>query len=270
LGFPFEDSVIELRRTCHQARRVPLIVLAWATKYIPGRLSPYGLDDPAMTFDAYAVFAHRGGSDEVNHRAFLPCPWLTYRVFSTKLVEKRRSNIVLLQYIHRSFHSRRQRRSEFTATQMPTNVPCGKSLRSQPVASSRHLDLVLHLRQASLVKTRKQGPRRQLRHSTHAAVHPIGWIHGLLPASRAKTPHAPHRPEGFRFRSDVATSGDNGSRPPNAARFDLASQALGRSRAPRANIHRRCFPKNRALSFANHPFCRAAPSDRSLRATTAS
>jgi hypothetical protein len=115
--------------------------------------------------------------------------------------------------------------------------------------SSWRPELARGLRQASLVQVRCKSHDDSSTAPTLAAVHPIGWIHGLYPASRVKTllthvgPKAsdPERHRHHRWHQ-VSINDTQVRFQPNKLWLAEASQGpsdVGRSRAPEANICRR-------------------------------
>ena len=86
-----------------------------------------------------------------------------------------------------SLNLRHQRRNMFAAPKMPTFVPCGKSLRG-----TRKFRPGTRKRSSPTPGKPGEGshlvPDDNSTTQTPAAAHPIGWMHGQDPASRAKTP----------------------------------------------------------------------------------
>jgi hypothetical protein len=179
---------------------------------------------------------------------------------------------------------RRQRRNILAIPTMPASVPRGKSLQRQ----LGNFFLARGTRSAPTPgkpgASSSQIPRQQLHHSTSPAVHPIGWVHRLSSASRAKTPKTPISPKAsdpkrrHHHRCDQVSVAETQVR---LAQLAEASQVWAGHALLRRTLVDGCFSANslprdcsrsaeKAEHFCtpNNPFRRVAPSDRSPRAMT--
>jgi len=154
-----------------------------------------------MTFSAFAVFDPPGWQRRVKPSCHpsMPLARVQSLLDITCCKASKHTVVASMPSPCRCCHQRlselrHQRRNVLAVTRMPTNVPCGKSLQRQLGTSSRRLEPVPRLSQASLVQICHKSPDKNSTTPSPAAVHPIGWIHGLHSASRAVTPRTPIGP----------------------------------------------------------------------------